>query len=364
MPMAVLTPPRAQTPPLPVRNSGVRPSSGVDTLELISPELALVDPELAARARASLRTYGGHDLVDALRPAPLVEEIALEPSGDEEPVLSPELALVDPVLAAWARTRPPDLSHVAPIVRKPASGPPPEDVQADGSASSKASAEWKLSTPLGDGAGETAERLGTAERRQPRVMRSARRATLAAAAVVLVAAGVLSGNVISQHGRAVAAELNFAVQTAADALPATSTNAPAVGSKRDKPTRARSANQKGTEASHAAHRAETGSARPHPADAAKRRAIPTSVRPTRNFGWVPAAATSAYDVAFYRAGRRIFAARTTQAKITVAESWIYSGRRERFAPGVYRWYVWPIYKSGSGMRRGTPIVNSKLTVGG
>src|SRR6184192_1610596 len=110
MPMAVLTPPRAQTPPLPVRNSGVRPSSGVDTLELISPELALVDPELA---------------------------------------------LVDPVLAAWARTRPPDLSHVAPIVRKPASGPPPEDVQADGSASSKASAEWKLSTPLGDGAGET-----------------------------------------------------------------------------------------------------------------------------------------------------------------------------------------------------------------
>ena len=55
---------------------------------------------------------------------------------------------------------------------------------------------------------------------------------------------------------------------ASNTVTATSTNAPAVGSKRDKPTRARSANQKGTEASHAAHRAETGSARRHPADAA------------------------------------------------------------------------------------------------
>jgi hypothetical protein len=361
--MAVLTSPRTQTPPLPVLNSGARSTSGVETLEVISPELALVDPELATRARASLRTYGGDELVDALQPAPLADEIAPEPSADEETVLSPELALVDPVLAAWARTRLPDLSHVAPVVRKqPAPGPSPEDVQADGSAPRRAYAEGTLS-PRRDEARETTERLANIERRQPRHMASVRRATLVAAAVVLVAAGVLVGDVIRQQGRTVPAAFNFTVQTAADAPPATSTKAAAGSSTRGKPPGPRSARQKGTDASDAANRAETRSARPHAADPAKRHPSPTSVGSTRSFVWVPVAATSAYDVAFYRAGRRVLAARTKHAKLTVAKSWIYSGRRERFAPGVYRWYVWPIYKSGSGVR-GTPIVNSELIVSG
>ena len=84
--MAVLTPPRTQTPPLSVLDNGGRPTSGVETLEVISPELALVDPELATRARASLRTYGD-ELVDAEQPARYADETA--PSGDEEAVLSP-----------------------------------------------------------------------------------------------------------------------------------------------------------------------------------------------------------------------------------------------------------------------------------
>jgi len=157
-------------------------------------------------------------------------------------------------------------------------------------------------------------------------MRSLGRATLAAAAVVLVAAGVLAGDVIRQHGRTLPAAFNFTVQTAANAPPATSAKAPALSSPRAKPPGA-------------------------------------SLGSTRGFAWVPVAATSAYDVEFYRAGRRIFAARTTHAKLTVAKSWIYRGRRERFTPGMYRWYVWPIYKSGSGAR-GTPIVNSVLIVSG
>ena len=86
-------------------NTGGRPTSGVETLEVISPELALVDPELATRARASLRTYGGDELVDAEQPAPYADEIPSASSGDEETVLSPELALVDPELADRARAR-------------------------------------------------------------------------------------------------------------------------------------------------------------------------------------------------------------------------------------------------------------------
>jgi hypothetical protein len=103
--VAVVTPPRTQTPPLRVLNSGAQPTSGMETLEVISPELALVDPELATRARASLRTYDGDEFVAAVQPAPDGDEIAPEPSGDEETVLSPELALVDPELADRARAQ-------------------------------------------------------------------------------------------------------------------------------------------------------------------------------------------------------------------------------------------------------------------
>jgi hypothetical protein len=88
-----------------VLNTGGGPTSGVETLEVISPELALVDPELATRARASLRTYGGDELVDAEQPTPYADEIPPAPSGDEESVLSPELALVDPELADRARAQ-------------------------------------------------------------------------------------------------------------------------------------------------------------------------------------------------------------------------------------------------------------------
>src|SRR6185437_855903 len=98
-PVAVMSPPRAKTPPLRVLDGGVRPTPGVETLEVISPELALVDPELATRARASLRTYDGDELVARVQPTSHADEIAPEPSGDEETVLSPELALVDPELS-------------------------------------------------------------------------------------------------------------------------------------------------------------------------------------------------------------------------------------------------------------------------
>jgi hypothetical protein len=100
-----MSPPRTKTPPLRVLASGVRPTSGVETLEVISPELALVDPELATRARALLRTYDGDDLVAGVQPTSHADQIAPEPPGDEETLLSPELALVDPELAARARAQ-------------------------------------------------------------------------------------------------------------------------------------------------------------------------------------------------------------------------------------------------------------------
>ena len=103
--MAVTSPPRTQTTPLRVLNGGERSTSGVETLEVISPELALVDPELAARARSSLPTYDSDELVVGPQGTSHINEIAPEPWDAGETVLSPELALVDPELADWARAR-------------------------------------------------------------------------------------------------------------------------------------------------------------------------------------------------------------------------------------------------------------------
>jgi hypothetical protein len=109
-----MTPPRTQTPPFRVLTGGARPTSGVETLEVISPELALVDPELATRARALLRTYDADELVAGVRPTPQVDQTAPAPTGDEQAVLSPELALVDPELAAKARAQLPDVEPASP----------------------------------------------------------------------------------------------------------------------------------------------------------------------------------------------------------------------------------------------------------
>ena len=122
-----MTPPRTQTPPLRVLNGGARPTSGVETLEVISPELALVDPELATRARAALRISDGDELVDAEQPAPYADEIPPGPSDDQETVLSPELALVDPELADRARAQLADGEPASPAapVRQPGQPPRP-----------------------------------------------------------------------------------------------------------------------------------------------------------------------------------------------------------------------------------------------
>ena len=100
-----MTRPGTHTPSLRVLNGVARPTSGVETPEVISPELALIDPELAARARSRLRTYDSDEVVAGVEPTSHANEIASEPSDDEEMVLSPELALVDPELADRARAR-------------------------------------------------------------------------------------------------------------------------------------------------------------------------------------------------------------------------------------------------------------------
>jgi hypothetical protein len=241
-------------------------------VEVISPELALVDPELAERARALLPSYG--DLEDLL---------------EEVPVVSPELVLVDPVLAEWARARLPDrpLEEVGePDVVAPAAEP---------------ASAWSPQLLWRAAEERNLEERAVAERKRQRrrriVLGIARAASFAAAAAVIAAVGFLAGASLSRRGPPVSAVFNASAETASLSSRAQRT---------------------------------------------------TSQRP-RTFVWAPATGAVGYEVAFYRSGRRVFFGKTKDAQFSL----------RRLAPGVYRWYVWPLYR---GQRRGNAVVQSRLTV--
>jgi len=91
----------------------------------------------------------------------------------------------------------------------------------------------------------------------------------------------------------------------------------------------------------------------------------TAVTPTpqaRTFAWAPVRNARGYSVEFFRGGRRIFVARTVKPRLTLPVRWTYRARRYRLTPGEYRWYVWPLARSRSGIERGKAIVQARLAI--
>ncbi len=50
-----------------------------------------------------------------------------------------------------------------------------------------------------------------------------------------------------------------------------------------------------------------------------------------------------YNVQLFRGKRKILSAWPTTPHLQLRSTWTYRGRRQRLAPGRYRWYVWPGY---------------------
>jgi hypothetical protein len=80
---------------------------GSDLVEQISPELCLIDPDLGQRARARLATYHDEPHFNA-GSASKDEPLSSAQSTRVDVVMSPEVALVDPELAEWARLHLPE----------------------------------------------------------------------------------------------------------------------------------------------------------------------------------------------------------------------------------------------------------------
>jgi hypothetical protein len=59
--------------------------------------------------------------------------------------------------------------------------------------------------------------------------------------------------------------------------------------------------------------------------------------------WHRVARARYYNVQVYRGAHKVLSAWPSRSVLHLRHAWRYRGRRERLAPGRYRWYVWPGY---------------------
>jgi hypothetical protein len=79
----------------------------------------------------------------------------------------------------------------------------------------------------------------------------------------------------------------------------------------------------------------------------------------RRFAWAPAANASTYHVEFFRGPTRVFARNTSRPELTMPARWRHNGKEQFLRSGEYRWYVWPVV---SAKRAGSAIVQAKVVV--
>ena len=90
----------------------------------------------------------------------------------------------------------------------------------------------------------------------------------------------------------------------------------------------------------------------------------TSAAPVpRDFAWAPVAGARAYDVEIRRGESIVYSTRTTAPHVRVPARWTRGGQTFSLTPGTYQWYVWPLERSGTGVRRGPAVVATTFAVG-
>jgi hypothetical protein len=83
--------------------------------------------------------------------------------------------------------------------------------------------------------------------------------------------------------------------------------------------------------------------------------------PTRVFVWPAVSRATFYKVEFFRRGRKIFDASPTMPRIELPLRWVFRGRHFRLTPATYRWEVRAAFGPRSRPRYGQPITRSTWT---
>ena len=85
-----------------------------------------------------------------------------------------------------------------------------------------------------------------------------------------------------------------------------------------------------------------------------------AIKPSaRRFAWAPAPGASGYRIEFFKGAMLAFSANTTRPQLTVPARWTEAEKTRSFVSGEYRWYVWPVI---SGARASRAIVQARLVI--
>ena len=309
-------------------------------------------------------------LLLSLRMEPANDTVATkDPIGRlaREPV-SPELALVDPDLARYARERLPDPSaeRLPPVTesRRERAAPPPSASPPQEILSAGAGAE-QLHDEVGTTAAFTRAE-DPSEFADSASVSAPSRTFLLVSAVLILAAVALAIITLDRP-----ADDSIPVQGPAQGgIPAASAvkearaakpkPAPARPQKQSRQGGAPSTTRANPPASTAGSRRETTPRPPAATRPAKAHPIPTRSRAfgTRVFIWAAAEHATAYKVGFFRDGKQVFEALASGPRLELPLRWVYHGRRYRLKSGTYSWTVWPAFGRRGNARFGQPIVNS------
>ena len=128
---------------------------------------------------------------------------------------------------------------------------------------------------------------------------------------------------------------------------------PGVAPDPSKPT-AKSKPRRTTQAKH-----QKGSSRRPNHRAAAPTLKPGKASQGRRFVWAPAPGATSYRVQFFRGSTVVFEATTTRPEITVPSRWTLRGVRRALTPGIYRWNVWPVTAGG---QQSKAVVQAELSI--
>jgi hypothetical protein len=295
------------------------------------------------------------------------DEMGLRTNRDSDlDPISPELALVDPDLRRRARSE----------LQGPATSLPQFTIDTSEparSATRTAGAAAKIVPPQAQAANYSFEQgaedtVLTPKRSSSRRFRWRSRVVLFALVAVIGAVGFAAAVHVSDRGAD-----HTTVQRHAQGQGRVDTRESSPGqrqgrsrARRDKTLRASTSTSQPKQAGQKKAASKSGAARPRStgrrSNSAGRAKKPVGALQTRVFVWPAVEGALYYKVQFFRGGDEVFEALPSAPRLGLPVRWVYKGRRLRLVPGTYSWRVLPAFGSRAHPRYGDPIVRSLWVV--